>query len=181
MTNSRSYTVRRILTTFALLVALLPATALAQSQTSIAFVDVGYLVDNSPQAQAASKTLQEEFGPAQEQLEQKQQEFQDLRQQLEKDSLVMSEGDREEHQQRLQQLGREIQRGEKSFRDQLNEERNQALQGVREDVLTAVETVAEDEGYDLVVGQGTVYASDAVDITSRVLERMEANFESNSE
>lgn len=172
---------RKILTLGLLLAAMLPAVALAQTEARIAFVDVGYLVDNSPQAQAASEQLQEKFGPAQQQLEEKQQEFQSLRDQLEKDSLVMSEGDREEHQQRLQQLGREIQRGEKSFRDALNNERNQALQGVREDVLTAVEAVAEDAGYDLVVGQGTVYASDSVDITSQVLERMEANFEGGSQ
>ncbi|MEX0606903.1 MAG: OmpH family outer membrane protein [Halofilum sp. (in: g-proteobacteria)] len=172
---------RKILTTFLLLVAVLPALAFAQTQTQIAFVDVGYLVDSSPQAQAASEQLQEKFGPAQEQLQQKQQEFQGLREQLEKDSLVMSEEEREEDQQRLQQLGREIQSGEKSFRDALNNERNQALQGVREDVLSAVERVAEEAGYDLVVGQGTVYASDAVDITSQVLERMEANFESGSQ
>lgn len=170
-----------LLTTLLLFTAPLPAMAQAQSDPRLAFVDVGYLVDNSPQAQAASEQLQEKFGPAQEQLKQKQQQFEELRQQLEKDSLVMAEGDREEHQQRLQQLGREVQRGEKSFRDALNDQRNQALQGVREDVLTAVESIAEEEGYDLVVGQGTVYASDSVDITSRVLERMEANFESGSQ
>lgn len=168
---------RRTLTTFFMLAAMLPAAAFAQAQ-QIAFVDVSYLVDNSPQAQAASAELQEQFGPQQEQLQQKQQEFQQLRQELEKDSLVMSESDRQEHQQRVQQLGREIQRGEKAFRDELNSQRNAALQEVREVVLTAVEAVAEEEGYDLVVGQGTVYASDTVDITSRVLERMKARFES---
>ncbi len=47
--------------------------------------------------------------------------------------------------------------------------------------MAAVEALAEDEGYDLVVGQGALYASDAVNLTERVLERMEANYDGDSQ
>lgn len=170
---------RNIATIFLLLAAMLPATVLAQDQR-IAFVNVSYLVDNSPQAEAASAQLQEKFGSQQQELEQKQQEFQQLQQKLQKDSLVMSESEREKNQERLQQLGREIQRGRKSFRDALNNERNAALQEVREVVMNAVQQIARNEGYDLVVGQGAIYASESINITDQVLERMKARFESNS-
>lgn len=170
---------RNIVTTFVLLAAMMPATVLAQDQR-IAFVNVSYLVDNSPQAEAATSELQEEFGPQRQQLQQKQQEFQQLQQKLQKDSLVMSEEERAQNQERLQKLGREIQRGQKSFRDALNKKRNAALQEVRKIVMNTVQKIAQEEGYDLVVGQGTIYASESINITERVLERMKARFESDS-
>jgi outer membrane protein len=172
--------VRNIAKLFILLAALAPMAVFAQGQR-IAFVNVSYLVDNSPQAEAASAQLQEKFGSQQQELQRKQEEFQELRQKLEKDSLVMSESEREQGQERLQQLGRELQRGQKSFRDALNNERNAALQQVREVVMTTVQDIAQEEGYDLVVGQGAVYASESVNITEQVLEQMKARFESQSE
>lgn len=171
---------RKIAIMFVALAGLAPAAVLAES-TRIAYVNVPYLIDNSPQAEAASAELEQQFGPQQQDLQQKQQQFQELRDKLQKDGLVMAEQERTELEQRLQELRRDIQRSQKSFRDSLNEERNHALQGVREVVMTTVQTIAEEEGYDLVVGQGALYASDAVNLTSRVLDRMEARFEAQSE
>ncbi len=172
--------VRNIAAVFLLLAALTPTAGFAQDQR-IAFVNVSYLVDNSPQAEAASAQLKEKFGPQQQDLQQKQQEFRELQQKLQKDGLVMSESERSQSEERLQQLGREIQRSQKSFRDTLNNERNTALQQVREVVMRAVQDIAREEGYDLVVGQGAIYASESVNITEQVLERMKARFESQSE
>ena len=70
---------------------------------------------------------------------------------------------------------------QKAFREDLNIERNNAFKGVRQSVMAAVETLAEEEGYDLVVGQGALYASDAVNLTERVLDRMEANYDGDSQ
>lgn len=151
--------------------------AFAADGSTVGYVDVQYLIDNSPQAKAATADLEDKFGPQQEQLRQQQQEFQRLQQKLQKDGLVMSEGEREEIEQRLRELKREIQRGQQAFREELNIQRSGALSEVREAVLKAVEDMAEDEGYDLIVGQGVLYAGDAVDLTQRVLERMKERFD----
>lgn len=171
---------RNLAKLFIVIVAMAPLAVFAQDQ-KIAFVNVSYLVDNSPQAKAASSRLKEKFGPQQQELQQKQQEFRQLQQKLQKDSLVMSESERTQTEERLQRLGRDIQRSQKSFRDALNSERNAALQQVREVVMNAVQKVAQEEGYDLVVGQGAIYASESVNITKQVLERMKARFEAQSE
>jgi outer membrane protein len=161
------------------MMATLPGVALAESK--IGYVNVPYLIDNSPQAKAASGELEAQFGPKQQQLQQKQQEFQQLQQKLQKDGLVMSEEERAEAQGRLSEMQREIQRMQEAFREDLNIERNNAFKGVRQSVMSAVEALAQDEGYDLVVGQGALYASDAVNLTERVLDRMEANFDGGSQ
>lgn len=170
---------RKSLNCLLLIVAMVPGIALAESK--MGYVDVPYLIDNSPQAKAASGELEEQFGPKQQQLQQKQQEFQQLQQKLQKDGLVMSEEERAEAEDRLNQMKRDIQRMQQGFREDLNIERNNAFKGVRQSVMAAVEALAEEEGYDLVVGQGALYASDAVNLTDRVLERMEANYDGDSQ
>jgi outer membrane protein len=44
-------------------------------------------------------------------------------------------------------------------------------------MLKEVQEFAEGAGYDLVVGDGVLYASTAVNITENVLRAMEANFQ----
>ena len=167
---------RKLLVTMVLLTGFAPV-ALAAEASSVGYVDIQYLIDNSPQAKAATADLEERFGPQQEQLRQQQQEFQRLQQRLQKEGLVMSEGEREQIEQRLRELKREIQRGQQAFREELNIQRNGALSEVREAVLKAVQGLAKDEGYDLIVGQGALYASEGIDLTQRVLERMQETFD----
>ena len=166
---------RKIVVMLVFALATLPAQAFAASQ--VGFVDVPYLIDNSPQAKAASSELEQKFGPKQQKLQQMQQKFQALQQELQKDGLVMSEEDRQAKQQQLRDLKREIQQSQSAFREDLNIQRNNAFKSVREAVMKAVQALAKEEGYDLVVGQGALYASDAVDLTQRVLERMKARYE----
>lgn len=166
---------RKLLLMVILLSGLIPAVQAAEA-SSVGYVDVQYLIDNSPQAQAATEDLEKQFGPKQEELRQKQQEFQRLQQQLQKDGLVMSESEREQMETRMRELKRDIQRGQEAFREELNIQRNNALSEVRDAVMKAVRNLAEEEGYDLVVGQGVLHASDAVNLTDRVLERMKEQF-----
>lgn len=170
---------RNLLLMMMLLSGFAPAT-LAAEASSVGYVDIQYLVDNSPQAKAATAALEARFGPQQEKLRQQQQEFQRLQQRLQKDGLVMSESERGQTEQRLRELKREIERGQQAFREELNIQRNGALSEVRESVLQAVEDLARDEGYDLIVGRGALYASETIDLTERVLERMKERFDAKS-
>jgi len=169
--------VRKILTLGVLLAGLMPLAGMA-APAKIGYVDIPYLIDNSPQAQAASADLEKQFGPKQQDLQNKQQEFQKLQQKLQKDGLVMSDEERKSAEGRLQELKRQIQRNQKAFREELNIQRNSAFKDVREAVMRAVQNLAKEEGYDLVVGQGALYASDAVNLTQRVLDRMKERYES---
>lgn len=168
---------RKIVFSLILLLGLAPGTALA-ADAKVGYVNVPYLIDNSPQAKSASSELQESFGPKKQELKRKQQEFQQLQQKLQKDGLTnMSEQERKDAQERLRTLKRDIQRMQQAFREDLNMERNNAFKEVRKSVMRAVEKLAKEEGYDLVVGQGALYASDAVNLTQRVLERMKENYD----
>lgn len=167
---------RRLLLIPLLLAMVSPAVPAAED-ARVGYVDVQYLVDNSPQAKAASADLEARFGPQQEELQKQKQEFQQLQQKLQKDGLVMSEGDRAGIEQRLRELKREIERGQKDLREELNIQRNGILSQIHEAVMKSVESLAEERGIDLIVGQGALYASDAVNLTDQVLARMKEQFE----
>lgn len=168
---------RKILFTLVLLLGLAPG-AVAAADAKVGYVNVPYLIDNSPQAKSASSQLEERFGPKKQELQSKQQEFQQLQQELQQDGLTnMSEEERKSAQERLRSLKREIQRMQQAFREDLNMERNNAFKQVRKAVMQAVQKLAKDENFDLVVGQGALYASDAVNLTQRVLDRMKENYD----
>jgi len=86
---------RKLLLISILMAMILPA-AHAADNARVGYVNVQYLVDNSPQAEAASADLERKFGPQQEELQKQKQEFQRLQQKLQKDGLVMSENERAE-------------------------------------------------------------------------------------
>lgn len=167
---------RKISMAIVLLAGLIPAAQAAEG-SRIGYVDVQYLVDNSPQAQAASSDLETRFGPQQEALQKQKEEFQRLQQKLQKDGLVMSDEERNETEQRLRELKREIERGQKDLREELNIQRNGILSEIHDAVMKSVRNLAEEEGYDLIVGQGALYASDAVNLTDQVLSRMKERFD----
>lgn len=159
------------------LFAMILPVAQAAEDTRIGYVDVQYLVDNSPQAKAASSDLEKKFGPQQQELQKQKQEFQRLQQKLQKDGLVMSESERTGIEQGLRELKREIERGQKDLREELNIQRNGILSEIQSAVLKSVKTLAQEEGFDLIVGQGALYASDAVNLTDKVLARMKEQFD----
>lgn len=160
-----------------LLLAGVFSTAAAAEDARVGYVNVQYLVDNSPQAKAASSDLERRFGPQQEELRKQKQEFQRLQQKLQKDALVMSEEERADLEQRLRELKREIERGQKDLREELNIQRNGILAEIHDAVMASVESLARDEGFDLIVGQGALYASDTVNLTDKVLARMKEQFD----
>jgi outer membrane protein len=164
-----------------LVLLLAPVTALAAENAKIGYVDVQYLIDNSPQAQAASKDLQEQFAPQKQKIDQKRKKLQQIQQKIQKEGMTLSESKRNELEQQAQQLQRDIKRSRKALQEDLNIERNDAFQGVRQSVMSAVEAVAQESGFDVIVGQNALYASDAVNITERVLKRMKASYEGGSE
>lgn len=143
----------------------------------VAVVDVAYLIDNAPQAQAASRDIEEEFGPAQQRMQEKQQEYQELAEKLQRDGLVMDEQEQQQTQQRLQELEQEIRQMEQQFREELGVEREQAFSGIQEIIAEIVGEIAEEEDLDVVVAQGVLYSSDRADLTERVLQRMEARYD----
>jgi outer membrane protein len=152
--------------------ALLPAQA-AQAQTKIAVVNVARLLQESPQAQAASQALENEFAARRRELETQQKDLKAREDKLQKDGAVMAENERRNTEKALRDGQRELARKQNEFLEDLNVRRNEELGRLQRSVLQEVQGYAKAQGYDVVVGDA-LFASPAVDITPQVLSALQA-------
>ncbi len=152
----------------------------AQEPLKIGVVNVGLLMDRAPQTKAAMDALQEEFAPRQREILAKQTELQELVEKAQKDSAVMSETERRNAEKTVRDLQREVTRLDTEFREDLNLRQNEELGKLQRSILTEVQAYAQGEGYDIVVGDGVLFASNAANITEAVLRTIEANFNATS-
>ena len=150
----------------------------AQAQeVKIGVVNIPVLMEQAPQARVAMEALDEEFKPRQREIVAKQTEFQERSEQVQRDLAVMGETERRNAEKELRELQREVTRLQNEFREDLNLRRNEELGNLQRSLLKEVQDYAQAAGYDLVVGDGVLFASTAVNITENVLRAMEANFQ----
>jgi outer membrane protein len=146
-------------------------------ELKIGVVNVPVLMQQSPQRQVAMDALQEEFAPRQREILARQKEFEELGEKVQRDVAVMGEVERRNAERDLRDLQREVQRLQTEFQEDLNLRQNEELGNLQRMLLKEVQDYAQASGYDLVVGDGVLYASTAVNITDSVLRAMEANFQ----
>ena len=155
----------------------IPATA---QDLKIGVVNIPVLMDRAPQTAAAMEALQEEFAPRQREFLAKQKELEDLAAKIQKDAAVMGETERRNAEKNFRDLQREVARLQEEFREDLNLRQNEELGALQRQLLKEVQEYAQAQGFDLIVGDGVLYASSAVNITEEVLRAVEANFQASN-
>lgn len=141
--------------------------AVAAEEIKIGFVDIPFLIDEAPQAQAASIRLEREFAPRQNLIKQQKAELEILREELEDDSLDAAA--RAYREREYRKIERRMKRDEQEFREELNIQKNQEFKKVRVDVLDAIATFAKRHNYDMIISDGVLFANKTVDVTDKVL------------
>lgn len=174
MSFARSLLTRTIAAVALIIVVALPATAQEQK---IGFVNVALLMDRAPQTKVAMGALEEEFQPRQRDILAKQKELEELGAKVNRDLAVMGETERRNAEREVRDLQREVTRLQTEFREDFNLRRNEELGNLQRALLQEVQTYAQSAEFDLIVGDGVLYASNAVNITDLVLQAMEANFQ----
>ncbi len=89
----------------------------------------------------------------------------------------MGETERRNAEKNLRDLQRDVARLQQEFREDLELRQNEELGNLQRSLLKEVQDYAQAEGYDLIVGDGVLFASTAVNITEEVLRAVEANFQ----
>ncbi len=136
----------------------------------VGFVDVSKVLDQSPQAEEARQRIQAEFAPIDQEILRLQRELRALEEQLVRDGAVMASSERQRLEREVLSQTRSLRRNQEEFREDLNLRRNQELQKLQRQVVLAIRAMAESEGYDLVISDGVLFASERVDITGTVLQ-----------
>lgn len=157
------------------LVLLILCTAAFQVQAQdlkIGFVNAARVLEEAPQADAARRKLEEEFSPRDKALIQAQKELRDLEEKLNRDGSVMSETERRKLELDIITRKRDVKRDQDEFREDLNIRRNESFDKLRRRVFEVINEMAKTEKFDLIVSDGIVFASERVDITAKVIERL---------
>jgi len=149
-----------------------PFTA-AQAQTKIGVVNVARLLQEAPQAQAASAALENEFSARRRDLENQQRDLKAKEDKLQKDGATMAEAERRNTEKSLRDGQRELARKQNEFMEDVNVRRNEALGQLQRTVLQEVQGYAKTAGLDVVVADA-LFASPSVDITSQVLAALQS-------
>ena len=138
----------------------------------IGFVDTAKLIEQAPQAEKSLKKLEAEFGPRDKELRNMRSNKTNLENEMVKNELVYSDEERNKKQKQLRDIQRELKRSTQEFREDYNVRRNEELGALQKVVYKAIVDIAKAEGYDLVLTEGTVYASDKADMTKKVLAKL---------
>jgi outer membrane protein len=146
-------------------------------ELKIGVVNFQVLMERAPHAKGVRTSLQEEFAPLQRIIVAKQKELEELNEKVKRDYEVMGETERRSIEKDLRELQREVTRLQTEFQEDLNLRQNEEISILQRSLLNEVQDYAQTTGYDLVLGDGVLYADVEVNITELVLRAMEANFE----
>ncbi|MDP8567692.1 OmpH family outer membrane protein [Methylophilus aquaticus] len=144
--------------------------SICAAEYKVGYVQVDKLLQEAPQTAETGKKLEKEFSPRSLDLDKLQKQMRDLEGALERDRTTMSEADRRMKERDLTNMRLEFQRKQRELREDINLRKNEELAVLQERINKAVQTVSENEGYDLVVYSGVAYASKKIDITDKVLK-----------
>ena len=142
------------------------------AEVKIGFVEIQKILKGAPQTVAANKKLEKEFTKRTVKLKKAVKKINAKEKEFKKDSMTMSESDRAKTQREIQALKIDAQRTEREVREDIDLRRREEIAKVQKQVNVAVEKVAKEQNYDLVLYQGVAYAGKKVDITDIVIKAL---------
>jgi outer membrane protein len=141
----------------------------------IGYVNMKEVLDSAPQVVAGRALLDREFRPRNDAIESEEVRLALLEQQLAERSL--SEADRARMEREIRESRRSVNRQREDLRDELSFRRTEEVQRLEDEINLAVQEIARQYGYDLVLSSPVVYAAPALDITDLILEQLQAEHE----
>lgn len=147
--------------------------ASAQEVTKLGYVNTERILRDSVPAKAALQKIEADFSKRDKELQDMASRLKALGERLERDASIMQESERGRRQREFAELEKDFQRKQREFREDLNQRRNEELAQVVEKAQKVIKQVAEQEKFDLVVGDA-VFVNPRIDITDRVIRALSA-------
>jgi outer membrane protein len=155
-----------------LLAMALPMGTVLAADYKIGVVNAPKVLEEAPQADAARKKLEKEFATRDRDLVAAQKDLKGLEDRFTKDGAIMSEAERTRLERDIINKRRELKRETTEFQEDVNFRRNEEMGKIQREIGEAITALAKEKSFDMVIGTGVVYASEKVDITDQVIERL---------
>jgi outer membrane protein len=144
------------------------------AEAKIAFVEIGKVLESSPQVKSVQEKLKKEFANRDADLVSQQQQVKKLRDQLSSNGGVMSDSESKKLERDIVARTRTLKTKQGEFQEDLALRQNEELGKLRKVIAEVIIEVAKKDGYDLVLEGGVVWASDKINITDTVISRLKS-------
>lgn len=151
---------------------LLAAGAATAADLKIGVINMERILRESKTAIEASDRLNAEGQRRQEEIEGISRRFKARLERFEKDAASMTESERVQERRSLAEMERDVTRRSREAREEFNQRRNEEVLLLQNRAGRVVQELAKKEQFDLVLYE-FFYASDRVDLTSRVIEALD--------
>jgi outer membrane protein len=153
---------------------LLAAGQATSADLKIGVVNFQKLLEDAPQTKTAMQALENEFGPRRRELLTMQNDLKAKDEKLQKEGAVMAEADRANAEKTLRDQQREFSRKAGEFQDDASSRKNEELGKVQRYLVGEIQTYANAQGFDLVLGDGVFFAKQPLDVTAAVLQVLQS-------
>lgn len=147
---------------------------MAWAELKIGFVNIPAVLEKAPQAEKAKKRLEQEFSPRDKQLVAQQNDIKNLEERLNRDAAVMGDSERRNLEKDILNKQREFKRSQQEFSEDFNIRRNEELGKLQRKIVEAIRELAKSQSFDLLLTEGVIYASETVDVTNQIQQKLSA-------
>ena len=144
------------------------------AEPKLGYVDAARLLEEAPQASAASNSLKQEFASRENELIEAQKKVKDLEDKLARDSVIMSESEQKKLELDVLSRKRDLRRKQDELKEDFNIRRNDEIGKLQKLIKQAIEDVGKDGKFDLIFYEGISFVNPKLDITNEVLQRLGA-------
>ena len=148
--------------------------ATAQS-LRVGYVDMKRVLDNAPQVIAGREQLDLEFRPRNEAIEFQERQAKTMEERLQIGDI--SEDARVRLERDLRETRRTVNRQKEDLRDELSFRRTEEVQKLEGEINQAVQEIARNNGYDLILSSPVIYADPSLDITDQILQQLNIEYD----
>ncbi len=148
------------------------------AEGKIGYVDMNVLINQSPQILAANQTLTTEFEEQNSRISEQESDLQALEDTISKEGNFMTPDKLLELQERARILDRQVRRAKEDLKDAITIRNSQLVDDVQNQIKSVVAEYAEDNGFDAILINAILYASEEIDITDEILQQLRSDYSS---
>ncbi len=158
--------------TLPLLLALATVSMNVQAELKAAYINSAKILQEAPQAKAATESLKKEFSQREQALRKLKAEIDKMTADLKKDGAIMSAEQRSKMEADILEKRRKFQFDAQSLKEDVDLRRRQEVQKLRNSISAVITSFAKKKGYDFIFTDGVAFAADKVNVTDEILKEL---------
>jgi len=149
----------------------------AADVAKIGVANLQRVLETSNQGKSAEKEIKKQKDQMELELKQKGGEIEELRKQLERESMVMSKEKREEKEREIRIKLNDFKSLQQRYRTQLQALEKKLVNALLKEVSALVEEIGKKEGYLLIINNaGVLYSPNSINITDQLIKQLNARY-----